>query len=183
MRLILAHDPTSHTGRVMRTGSGQSRATALLGPWGCTHACLHADSDIHNHPQQNFKTLFPNSLWNWISDIWVHIRICIFHYLFTQTIKHHCRGVANLLTGCQLQVHLLAIWNSEGIFPWKQECAQAHLTHNVLCFNTTKVFILFIRGLQTQMPAVAREAGVDNLNEESQVRRPGNEGDRCTCPI
>lgn len=25
----------------------------------------------------------------------------------------------------------------EHVFPWKQECAQAHLTHNVLLCNTT----------------------------------------------
>lgn len=44
-------------------------------------------------------------------------------------------------------------------FSWKQECAQAHLTPNVLYYDITKwFFILFIMGLQTQMPIVAREA-------------------------
>lgn len=61
-----------------------------------------------------------------------------------------------------LQVHLLAIWNLEHVFPLKQEGTRARLTHHVLHCNTTKQFFtLFLRGVQTQMPAV------DDGTEES----------------
>ena len=107
--------------------------------------------------------------------IWVHIWVCIFHYLFRQTIKHHCRGVTDLWTGCMLQVHLLAIWNLECVFSWKQEYAQAHLTPNVLHYNATKWLYSTRQGFAN---SDAYTGQVDNVNEVSRVRKTQNDRDR-----